>query len=715
MEIRQILDGAESLEMVMPEFQREYVWSIEDAKKLMVSLFRGYPTGSLLFWETETPPEIKNNAIDPTKLGLTKVILDGQQRLTTLYMLIKGDIPPYYTEADLKNDPRHLFFNVGTADFQYYQKSRMENNPLWLSVIDCFDEEKVEPYDISEQHVNGHEEADFKDTMKVVSSNLNKLRLIQKQQYPIQNVPKAATIDEAIDVFDMVNSQGTKLTDAELVLTHITGVWSQARRVMKKKIQQMQDVGFEFNLDLFSRFMVVTLTNSALFKKNAKLKYDSFEKSDYTQAWEKISKALDYLIPILQQDGLISSTNDLNTNNVLVPMVAFLVENENKFTGKLKYQFLHWMFQALIWSRYSGQTDQRLDKDVHIIYNRTDFIVGLLNEIKDQRGRLEVKPADLEGRGSGHALYKMLYVITKANKAIDWSNGGAIYGTIGDYYSIQSHHIFPQAYLYRNGYDSQNHLHKKLVNEIANRAFITRDTNYYISDTSPAEYLPEIQKVFPNALKKQFLPANEENWIAEKYEKFLEERREWIANEINSFLNMLWDHESDNELVEVEDIQSWEKLIAGGESNFVEFKSTLRYCLRQESPQKYIEFSIMKAVNALLNSEGGTLIVGVDDAGEVLGLEYDLSSFGNKGKDGFLLHFDNMISSYLGKEYAADISGRFEVLEEQDIFVLEVNASNKPVFIEKDGAKLFFVRHSASSQPYDMSEAFEYINKHWTK
>jgi hypothetical protein len=715
MEIRQILDGAESLEMVMPEFQREYVWSIEDAKKLMFSLFRGYPTGSLLFWETETPPEIKNNAIDPTKLGLTKVILDGQQRLTTLYMLIKGDIPPYYTEADLKNDPRHLYFNVGTADFQYYQKSRMENNPLWLSVIDCFDEEKVEPYDISEQHVNGHKEADFKDTMKVVSSNLNKLRLIQKQQYPIQNVPKSATIDEAIDVFDMVNSQGTKLTDAELVLTHITGVWSQARRVMKKKIQQMQDVGFEFNLDLFSRFMVVTLTNSALFKKNAKLKYDSFEKSDYTQAWEKISKALDYLIPILQQDGLISSTNDLNTNNVLVPMVAFLVENENKFTGKLKYQFLHWMFQALIWSRYSGQTDQRLDKDVHIIYNRTDFIVGLLNEIKDQRGRLEVKPADLEGRGSGHALYKMLYVITKANKAIDWSNGGAIYGTIGDYYSIQSHHIFPQAYLYRNGYDSQNHLHKKLVNEIANRAFITRDTNYYISDTSPAEYLPEIQKVFPNALKKQFLPANEENWIAEKYEKFLEERREWIANEINSFLNMLWDHESDNELVEVEDIQSWKKLIAGGESNFVEFKSTLRYCLRQESPQKYIEFSIMKAVNALLNSEGGTLIVGVDDAGEVLGLENDLSSFGNKGKDGFLLHFDNMISSYLGKEYAADISGRFEVLEKQDIFVVEVSASNKPVFIDKDGAKLFFVRHSASSQPHDMSEAFEYISKHWNK
>ena len=84
MEIRQIIDGAESMSMVMPEFQREYVWTLDAAKSLMASLYKGYPTGSLLFWETETPPEIKNNAVDVNKLGLTKVILDGQQRLTTL-------------------------------------------------------------------------------------------------------------------------------------------------------------------------------------------------------------------------------------------------------------------------------------------------------------------------------------------------------------------------------------------------------------------------------------------------------------------------------------------------------------------------------------------------------------------------------------------------------------------------------------------------------
>jgi hypothetical protein len=89
----------------------------------------------------------------------------------------------------------------------------------------------------------------------------------------------------------------------------------------------------------------------------------------------------------------------------------------------------------------------------------------------------------------------MLYIITKANKAIDWSNGGAIYGTIGDCYSIQSHHIYPQAYLYKNGYDSQNHHDKKKVNEVANRAFITRDTNYSISSKNPFDYYLKSKRI----------------------------------------------------------------------------------------------------------------------------------------------------------------------------------------------------------------------------
>src|SRR5688572_12050170 len=176
MEVRKLLDAVESLEMVMPEFQREYVWPIEDAKQLIVSMFKGYPTGCLLFWETENPPEIKNKAIDTSRLGLTKVILDGQQRLTTLYMFIMGKIPPYYTDEDILNDPRHLYFNLLTGDFQFYQKSSMDKTPVWQNVTDCFDEKKIDAYEVSEKYVALDQDRDFKEVMKVINKNLASLR-----------------------------------------------------------------------------------------------------------------------------------------------------------------------------------------------------------------------------------------------------------------------------------------------------------------------------------------------------------------------------------------------------------------------------------------------------------------------------------------------------------------------------------------------------------
>ena len=82
MKIGELLDDIKSKDLVLPEFQREYVWEKEQAKQLMVSFFRDYPTGSLLFWKTDNPPELKNIDIYKEEIGTTSVILDGQQRLT---------------------------------------------------------------------------------------------------------------------------------------------------------------------------------------------------------------------------------------------------------------------------------------------------------------------------------------------------------------------------------------------------------------------------------------------------------------------------------------------------------------------------------------------------------------------------------------------------------------------------------------------------------
>ena len=111
--ISEIISDIRAQNLVLPEFQREYVWSREQAKQLLDSLIRKYPVGGLLFWKTQEPPELKNVEAVPEQLGTVQVILDGQQRLTTLYMLLRLERShPYYKSEDITSDIRHLYYNV---------------------------------------------------------------------------------------------------------------------------------------------------------------------------------------------------------------------------------------------------------------------------------------------------------------------------------------------------------------------------------------------------------------------------------------------------------------------------------------------------------------------------------------------------------------------------------------------------------------------------
>ena len=330
----------------------------------------------------------------------------------------------------------------------------------------------------------------------------------------------------------------------------------------------------------------------------------------------------------------------------------------------------------------------------------------MINEIEDQRGRIEIKPADLEGRGSGNPLHRMLYVIAKFNKATDWANGGSLQDTMGDYYSIQSHHIFPQAFLYRNGYNSENHLDKKKVNEIGNRAFITRDANFDISDENPAEYLKKVSDKYPEALKQQMIPTDQSLWQVEKYNDFLVARRKMIADSINSFLGNLKGRE-------VEETINYEEVIKGGENDYVEFKSSLRWDYEQGNVNKLMEHIIAKTISAFMNSEGGKLLIGISDAGEVLGIDKDCATLKNKNKDGFLLQLTQVINQYLGKEFNQYMSIKIIQIESKEACVIDVMNSAMPVFLKNMGKEEFYIRASASSQSMSIREANEYIRTHW--
>lgn len=280
-------------DLVLPEFQREYVWSREQAKKLIDSLLREFPVGAMLFWKTNNPPELKNVERLPDKLGTVHVILDGQQRLTTLYLLIMNAIPPYYKEVDITMDPRDLYYNLETGELQYYQPSRMKNVPFWQSVINCFDrEKKIDIFEIAQTAATDTHSA-F-EIAQQLNDNLNRLRRIRDIDLPVQYVPPDASLEEAVDIFDRVNSQGTKLTDAELALTHVTSKWPEARRNMKKKMESLTQKHFAFDLTFMTRALTVVVCKRALFET-----IHSVKRPELENGWKNLNKILDYLVTLL--------------------------------------------------------------------------------------------------------------------------------------------------------------------------------------------------------------------------------------------------------------------------------------------------------------------------------------------------------------------------------------------------------------------------------
>ncbi len=704
MKISELMDDIYSRNLVLPEFQREYVWTKEQAKQLLVSLFKEYPVGGLLFWKTTEPPELKNVDVLPDMLGNIAVILDGQQRLTTLYMLTRGEIPPYYIEQDISNDPRELYFNLDDCDFQYYQHTRMRGNPLWLSVVECFTNPNLKVFHIARQVKQQRGEGvEADDLAERFLDNLTRLRQIREISLPAQIVPTHASIDEAVDIFDRVNSQGTKLTDAELALTHVTAKWPQARRALKGKIDELSRKNFYFDLTFMTRALTGVVTKRALFEHiHAK------EKEEVLPGWKQLGDILDYLVSILPSYAKIHSTEDINTTNALVPLVVYLAMHDNHFpTDTILRQAIHWLYAALMWSRYTAQTDQRLERDISLVVQHDNPWSLLEEQVIDQRGRIDVKASDLEGRGTQHPLYRMTYVIAKQQGAVDWFNGVPLGTTHGRQYRLNSHHIFPQSLLYGTKYDADNHLHRKLVNSIANRAFLTADSNLSLGDIAPEMYLPEIEKKYPGALTHQFIPIDPDLWHVERYEDFLAVRHDLIAKKINEFMDSLV---TEPEIMHEKPIT---ELIDLGESVTLEFKSTLQWDVLQGQLNKQLRKATLKTVAAFMNSEGGTLVIGVEDSGNILGLSKDLKLVKGQSLDGFEQTLATLIGEYIGHEYARLIHIRFERINEEYICAINVDRAAEPIFVKGDHGKEFYIRVGNTTRLLDVEEMHRYVITNW--
>lgn len=249
-----------------------------------------------------------------------------------------------------------------------------------------------------------------------------------------------------------------------------------------------------------------------------------------------------------------------------------------------------------------------------------------------------------------------------------------------------------------------------LAQEITNRAILTQIANRTKSNKLAEDYLENVIENFPNALELQVIPSEEYLWKLENYELFLKKRRVMLAEELNTFLQSITDTtETDVEI-------PLDELIKDGETNELEFKSSLRWSYQEGCVNIKLEQVILKSVTAFNNGEGGTLLIGVDDYSNILGLAHDCSSLkGNR--DEFELHLRNLLNASFGVAFVThNVTITFPIIDGVEICRVDIKRSNEPLFLQvadNHGVKSekFYVRSGNSSQEVKLSEINTYMSQ----
>jgi len=707
MKISTILEKIDENQLFVPAFQREYVWKREDAKKLIDSLIKEYPAGTILTWETANPPELKGPHEYNEQQGAVKLILDGQQRVTTLYMLITGNIPSYYQEQEITHPTRGLYVNVESLELSYYLETKMGNNPAWQNITDVF-KGKVSAFDLQSIYAKTGKELTI-DELRILNNNINAITRIKDRDFPEQTIPVKATIREAIDIFYIVNASGVNLTDAELALAQISGYWPQARVRFKAKLAALKEDGFDFKLD----FIVYVLLG-CLYHMGSDMKKLHDMENNYAirLVWERLeNQVLDYVINIMRANAYVDHSDEINSPYALVPIIVYCFDKNSTHLSDMEIRkMVKWFFYSQVRSRYVSQLPQKLDRDLRTLTESQLPFDALLQVIADEN-RLEILPTEFVGRAIQHPLFSMVRWYLKSREAVCLTTGMRLRKNMGSKYQLENDHIFPTAKLKALGYGKDNRVKYALAQELTNRAILTKFANRTKSDANAIDYLRSVKLKFPKALKLQCIPEDQELWKIENYDDFLEERRKMLAKQLNSFLETITATEDTVVPVLMED------LIAEGESEELEFKSTLRWDLKENCINKKLEEVVIKTIAAFANSQGGTLLIGVTDDGEIIGLDHDYNSLGEVDKDKLEVHLRNLLNQQFGTSFiTSKVVIKFHEIGDKEICQIETTAAKNPVIVKpKDNngqpVEKFYVRSGNSSQEMPISEMNKYIEE----
>lgn len=727
--VRELVDMIDRGELKLPELQRRYVWPATRVRDLLDSLYRGYPSGAILVWETTEDTPSRDLAIEQRvgAFGSHKLLLDGQQRLTSLTAVLRGEPlkfknrvrpveiafnldhpegpPTEVTEVedddpladpaaeedpDMNGDARSVQERLQNRAFVVASRALLAD-PHWVKVSDIFNP-RIREWDLLKRLVGSPDDPDYER----YSLRLQRVKKIGDYQYVMHLLERDLSYEEVAEIFVRVNSLGMKLRGSDLAMAQITARWPGALDKFEEFADECEKVWFTFDPGLLVRTLVVFATGQSRFRTVAGISVPTMKDS-----WDKAKDGLRFAINFLRSNAGIEDESLLSSPLLVVPIAVLGVNSKFQFSDEDERQLLHWLFVANATGHYTrGSSETVLDVDLTTILRRDGGGRELLGLVQQQFGRTRFTAADFAGRGPRNPLFQTAYLAIRHAGAKDWRSGLGISLThSGRSHYVQTHHIFPKAIT--KDFDASN------VNEIANLAFISSGQNRSLSSKSPDVYLPDIVRTRGiGALTAQGIPTDPDLWRLENFRAFLEYRRAELAQMVNNFLDGVV-QEGSRRASDITD------LVSAGEGPTLEFKAAVRFNIRTQSVDKNLEGVVAKTVAGFLNAYGGTLIIGIDDDGNPIGIQNDLGTLPKRNIDGYQLFLRNLLNAAVGADLSMRINIDFPIMNGKEVCVIRVPAAPRAVWISSANDKILYVRNGNSTQPLDGEQAHRYITSHW--
>jgi hypothetical protein len=513
-ELSNLLNSLNSERLVLPEIQRDFVWTKPKIVTLIDSLFRGFPIGSFLIWKTQSKVQkISRKSNSYTKLlGTGEIIegylLDGQQRLTTLLKVL--------------NDEVQIRFNLLKAEFEI-ESRRNRKDPLWISLTDSLNG-KIQISTLL-QMLKESNNISIEEEKEITRNFLEVSQLLKKPvavlEYPSDDYVNATKL------FIRFNSGGVKLKQSELAIAELArSAPSLVGNDMRIFSLRWRNSGFGFTIPFLARCLAVIKTGSVRFNKPEEV-WNGTNK-ELRDQWNKTRKAIEKTIAFLSGTMHWDTTSWLSSYNALIPIVYIFGRNtkRSQLNPSDRKILRKWLAIVTIRGRYSGSVETKLDYDIKRIKNK--YSAKHLWNTLSKNDKKKITLTEIDEASRSGPIMAIYYSMLKHNSAKDWINGIKIDGTILGYNSsLEVHHIFPKSILYNQKWSAD------WVNTFANYALLQKGSNIEIANKLPSTYLKSDKKLII-----QCIPADKKLWDIKKYESFLDERTRLLQGSLNKYLSL---------------------------------------------------------------------------------------------------------------------------------------------------------------------------------